>query len=81
MQQMQGQHSSGPFAGSGQARGMTVQSGGSAGHRFLHPWMLPSKSEVASGGLPFFARRTAETDRHAKAYEPASGKPNFMALV
>ena len=73
LQQM-GQQASGPFSGGSQARGMTVQSGGSGGHRFLHPWTLPAKSDVGPGGVPFFARRTADLERHAKNPEPPAGE-------
>lgn len=57
---------------------MTVQSGGSGGHRFLHPWTLPAKSDVGPGGVPFFARRAADLERHAKAPEPVVGEHNYI---
>ena len=76
-----GQQASGPFAANNQPRSMTVQSGGSGGHRFVHPWTLPAKSDVGPGGVPFFARRAADFERQAKASEPAAGDidpANFM---
>ena len=78
LQQMQGQQAPG-----GAPRGLTVQSGGTGGtggHRFLHPWTLQGKPDSAAG-VPFFAaRRGADQERVAKVPEAPAGRVSIQPV-